>query len=732
MTLLTRAVSIALLIAAGAWVVVRARATGREAPGDVATAGVTVPGGQGTRADTLGVEILWDRFGVPHIFARDERGLGYAFGWAQMQAHANLILRLYGESRGRAAEYWGAIHEPMDTWIRQLGVVANARSWYAAQDPGFRRYLDAFAAGLTAWANAHRDQIPDSLEVVLPLTAVDVLAHGQRVLVTSFVTSPDRVRLAARAWQSGRAGGDGGDATAASAGSNAWAIGPRRTANRRAILVANPHLPWAGYFTFFEAQLAAPGLNLSGATLVGTPVIAIGFNDRLGWTHTVNTYDGQDLYELTMDGNGYRWDSGVRAFETRVETLAVKGIDGRLTRKPLTIRSSVHGPVVAEQPGKALALRVAGLDRPGAWRQWRDMGRARNLQEFRVALGAMQIPMFTVMYADRDGHIMHLFGGLTPVRPSGDWAFWQGIVRGDTSATLWTGYHPLGDLPAVTDPPSGWLQNANDPPWTTTFPAAIEADSFPAYMAPRGMALRPQRSAELVMGDDRLTVDEVVERKHSTRMALADRLLDDLMAAVTQRGGALAQDAASLLAAWDRSADAASRGAVLFAGWWRALTRASAESPFAVGWDPERPLGTPDGLADSTAAVIALEAAATELLRQYGRLDVSWGEVNRFRRDSVELAGNGGSGTLGIFRVVEFAPEERAPRAIAAGGDSYVAVVEFGPQVRARALIGYGNASQPGSPHRVDQLPFLARKVLRPVWRSRGEVEANLERRERF
>jgi acyl-homoserine-lactone acylase len=246
------------------------------------------------------------------------------------------------------------------------------------------------------------------------------------------------------------------------------------------------------------------------------------------------------------------------------------------------------------------------------------------------------------------------------------------------------------------------------------------------------MTLRPQRSAELVMGDDRLTVDEVVERKHDTRMALADRLLDDLLAAVAQRGGALPQDAARVLAAWDRSADSASRGAVLFSAWWRSLSRAARESPFAVRWDPEHPLTTPDGLADSTAAVVALEVAATELLRQYGRMDVSWGEVNRFRRDTVELAGNGGSGALGIFRVVEFAPEERAPRAIAAGGDSYVAVVEFGPQVRAHALVGYGNASQPGSPHRVDQLRFLARKALRPVWRSRAEIEANLERRERF
>ena len=64
------------------------------------------------------------------------------------------------------------------------------------------------------------------------------------------------------------------------------------------------------------------------------------------------------------------------------------------------------------------------------------------------------------------------------------------------------------------------------------------------------------------------------------------------------------------------------------------------------------------------------------------------------------------------------------------GGDSFVAVVEFSEPVRARVLLGYGNASQPDSPHRGDQLELMARRELRPVWRSRAEVEAHLERRE--
>lgn len=742
---LSRLAPIAVLAAiAGTWFAARqlARADGEAGVTDETGLVADTASASAQGSDTSGVEVLWDRYGVPHIFAPSEPLLGRAFGWAQMQAHANLILELYGQARGRAAEYWGASHEELDVWMRQMGLVANARRWYDAQDAGFRRYLDAFAAGMNAWADAHRAEIADSLEVVLPVSAVDVLAHGQRVLISSFVTSPERVGAAARAWGGGAGGpgggsaADGGSPAGAVPGSNAWAIGPAKTTTRRAMLVANPHLPWASYFTWFEAQLVAPGMNVYGATLVGMPVIAIGFNDRLGWTHTVNTYDGQDLYELALEGDGYRWNGAVRAFETRAETLAVKGRNGRLTWKPLIIRSSVHGPVVAEQPGRALALRVAGLDRPRAWQQWRDMGRARDLAQFRAALGQMQIPMFTVMYADRDGHILHLFGGLTPVRPSGDWDFWQGIVPGDTAATLWTDYHALGDLPLVIDPPTGWLQNANDPPWTTTFPPVIDADSFPAYLAPRGMAFRPQRSVELlVTGNDRISFDEVVERKHDTRMALADRVLDDLLAAVKSRGGVLSQPAAQVLTAWDRKADAESRGAVLFANWWRAFVRASQraqQSPFATPWDPERPLTSPDAIADSNLAIAALEEASTEMLRRHGRLDVTWGEVNRFRRDTLELPANGGSGALGVFRVVEYAPEERSPKSIALGGDSFVAVVEFGPRVRALALLGYGNASQPGSPHRVDQLPLLARKELRPVWRERSEIEANLARSERI
>ena len=320
---------------------------------------------------------------------------------------------------------------------------------------------------------------------------------------------------------------------------------------------------------------------------------------------------------------------------------------------------------------------------------------------------------------------MHLFGGRTPVRPAGNHD-WAGIVPGTSAATLWTSTHTYDQLPRVVDPPSGWLQNANDPPWTTTFPAAIDPNAFPRYMAPRGMSLRAQQSAKLMADDASVTFDEFGEYKHSTRMLLADRVLDDLIPAAKTAGG-MAANAAAVLAAWDRSANADSRGAVLFETWYRRLARAG--PVFAVRWNEADPLATPKGLADPAAAVRTLVEAADLVIKTHGAMDVAWGQVYRLRVGQRDLPANGGPSDLGIFRVVGFA-EDKDGKMRAVGGDSYVATIEFGPTVRARSLLSYGNASQPGSPHRGDQLELFAAKQLKPVWLTRAEIEQHLERRE--
>jgi acyl-homoserine-lactone acylase len=666
--------------------------------------------------------VLWDTWGVPHIFAEDAPGLFFGFGWAQAHAHGDVLLRLYAEARGRSAEYYGSDGLAFDQIVRTMGLPQRGETWYGEQSAGFRANIDAFAAGINAYAAKYPDRLAQPGAAVLPVTGADVLAHAARIFF-EFVAGESEVLDFLM---------NGGER-----GSNGWAVAPSHTADGHALLLANPHLPWSGEYLLFEAQLTAPGVyDAYGATLVGIPVLAIAFNDYLGWTHTVNTLDGGDLYRLTPDGDGYRFDGAARAFEARTESIQVRQEDGALQEEELTMRRSVHGPVV-EAGGDLLAIRITAVDdwssSSGALEQWWNMGKATNLEEFETELRKLQVPIFTVIYADRDGHVLSLFGGQAPVRPSGV-DDWSSPVSGDTSDTIWTEIHPYDDLPLVIDPPGGWVQNSNSAPWYTTYPLQLDPDAFPPDLASRELSMREIRGIRMLSEHPEMSLEQMIELKHSSRFELADRVLDDLIAAANASSDETARRASAVLAAWDREANADSTGVLLFAFW---ALRVGAERPsglFATPFDPAEPLTTPAGLADPEAAVRALIDAANDVESTFGQLDVAWGDVARLQGGAVDEPANGFSGNpFGVFRVLDvddlrqIGPGSPGP---ITQGDSYIAAVEFTNPVRAQALVTYGNASQPGSPHVGDQLTLAAQGKLRPVWKTRAEIEANLEARE--
>jgi acyl-homoserine-lactone acylase len=574
-------------------------------------------------------EILWDTWGVPHIFAGDNEGLFRAFGWAQMKSHGDLILELYGQARGRAAEYWGEERLASDQWVRTMGIYGRAEAWYREQSPEFRRYLDAFATGMNEYAEEHAEDIDDRFKPVLPVDAVDVLAHTHRVIHFSFVGRSEAVTQARQ-----RLLVDG---------SNAWAIAPSRSQDEHAMLLINPHLGWSGDHLFYESHLTGPGIDFYGATLVGFPVMVLGFSDQLGWSHTVNTFDGADSFELTLENGGYRFDGEVRDFDSEEQTLLLSNGDGTHREQSLTIRRSHHGPVIAQGLGKAIAYRVVGLEASGMLEQWWDMSRATSLQEFETILGRLQVPMFNVIYADRDGHILYVFNGRVPKRSQGTFLYWWGTVPGDSSKTMWTDVLSYEELPRVLDPESGWLQNANDPPWTSTYPAVLDTADFPPYIAPQFMHFRAQQSANLLANDEQISFGELVNYKHWTKMLLADRLVDDLIAAARKHGDETAKKAADVLANWDRSANADSEGAVLFERWAQRMdlekivyaideeSRNLMAETFMKPWDPSSPHTTPAGLKNEEKAAEVLGSVAEGVLKDHGSLSVAWGDVYRLK-----------------------------------------------------------------------------------------------------
>jgi acyl-homoserine-lactone acylase len=678
---------------------------------------------------THGSEILWDRYGVAHVYAKSVTDLFYCFGWAMAHSHGDILAKLYAQARGRAAEYYGAEELKSDRWMAINGVPARAQLWLREQSPAFRANLEAFAAGINAYASAHPDALSEQARRVFPVSATDVVAYEQRLFQFTYAAPAS---LADRLTPTPVAAPG-----APAAGSNGWAIAPSRSASDRAMLLMNPHLPWApGWSTYYEIQLTAPGVDLYGATQVGLPVLRFVFSDYLGFTHTVNDPPAVTFYRIAAVPGGYRFDGKVQPFRTRRQTLRIRQPDGSFTTETATVRSTVQGPIVGERDGAPIAMRVAGLDRPYALEQYWHMAIAHDFAGFQGAVAQLQVPTFNILYADRDGHIEYLYNALVPRHLTGDLNYWSSIVAGDTSKTLWTDYLRFDELPKVIDPPGGTVENSNDPPWDAAWPNVLDPAPFSAVIPPvptPSVVLRAERGIHMLSEDSKISFDQLIADKWSHHCELADRVLPELLEATVRYGDDLAKRAAEVLAHWDRSTNADSRGALLFLDWAQRPGAASGFEPegFAHPIDIYRPLTTPSGLADPEGAVRALQAAAQDMLAGFGALDTPWGQVMRLKIDSVDLPASGGPARLGVFDVLDYSPLNNGTRAANFGG-SYVAVVSFDRPTRAKVLLSYGTSSQPGSAHRSDQLPLLSKGVLRDAWRTRAEVEANLESRDSF
>jgi acyl-homoserine-lactone acylase len=673
-------------------------------------------------------EVLWDSWGVPHVYAKTVPDLFYGFGWAQVKSHGDVLMRLYAEGRGRAAEYFGPSELDSDRWMAINDVPARSKAWLAAQTPAFRDNLEAFADGMNAYARAHPEALSEEARRVFPISGADVVGYAHRLFQYVYL-APEAV---ARRLPPDAVGAPG--AARPDNGSNGWAIAPPRSADGHTLMLMNPHLPWAtGWSTYYEAQLTAPGVNLYGATQIGLPVLRFVFSDQLGITNTVDHTNGVTFYRITPAPGGYLFDGKVLPFETREAVLKVRRPDGGFDQVTVSVRSTVQGPIVGERDGAPIAMRVAGLDRPHALEEYWKMETAPTFAAYQAALRMMQVPTFNIIYGDKDGRVEYLFNGLVPRHPFGDLAYWSSTVPGDTSKTLWTVYLSYDELPKVIDPKGGVAQNSNDPPWDAGFPTIIDPAPFKPYISADALEVRMERGLQLLAEPSKIGFDELVQKRWSTRLLVADRLLPDLEAAVAAGGDDLARQAMAVLTAWDRTADADSRGALLFTMWVDRMkapdgvTNAGWRIPYDLG----HPLETPAGLADPAAAVKALDAAAAALIAQKGALDAPWGSEMRLLWGGRDLPASGASGRYGDINVIDYGPLKDGVRA-AAFGASFVAVVDFASPTKAKVLMSYGDASQPGTPHLGDQIPLLAAKQMRDAWRTRAEVEAHLESRDVF
>jgi acyl-homoserine-lactone acylase len=641
-----------------------------------------------------------DTYGIPHVLATTEAEAAFLHGYAAAEDHLALMARLYLRAQSRQSEFFGPDFVEEDFYFKQLEVQERAVHALASLPPLMRQIVEGYAAGYNAYLRKAGAQAPPYAQ---PVQAVDVLAHCYAVLMVDFNLAPRPERLAA--------------ADSTPPASNMWMLGGRKTVSGHGMLLANPHLRWEGAFTLHEVHIRVPDqIDVYGVAFVGTPVVSIGFNPWLGWSHTVNQVDVTDIYRLTLDDakTSYRYDDAWRPLESRTVTIRVQSKDGlREVRRVLW--HSHQGPVMRIAGSTAYAVKTAIGDDGMFLVQWHEMAKARSLEEFRAALDIQGLPTFNVGYADRVGHVYFLAGGRVPIRPPG--YDWSGVVPGDTSRTEWDSLHANSDLPQKLDPRSGYLQNANEPPWSVNRMEPIAAASYPKYMTAGSLSARAQANLDLLESRAQFTLDNLIQAKFSAKSFVAAGVKAELIAALRASPDAESfKPAMAILDAWDGTMDIASRGAVLFNGWWDDYSKKA--KPLFAG-SPSAP-----HLGDVAQAVRSMQSAIDQLAQRALPLDTVWGDVYRFQRGSVDLPMSGCAFLLGCVRAMAFRPGSGGKQA-AYFGDTFVLAVEFDQAPRAYGVLAYSESSNPASPHFNDQAQLFAGERLRPIWFSEEQIKAN-------
>ncbi|MEN9509939.1 MAG: hypothetical protein RLZZ621_2502, partial [Gemmatimonadota bacterium] len=485
---------------------------------------------------------------------------------------------------------------------------------------------------------------------------------------------------------------------------------------------------------YWEAHVRIPGrLDFYGDFRIGSAfAVVAGFNPYLGWATTNNATDLEEVYELDLDPampDHYRFDGA--SIPVRYTTISAAEMEGdslvtRQRRFPMT----PIGPVVHRTKDKLYVVRAGpdGEYRAGA--QFLAMMRARSLKEWKAALAMRARATSNLTYADRDGNVFTIWMATSPRLPHPSGRDTMPIpARG--SADIWTHLIALDSLPQVLNPPGGYVHNENDAPHFANLRALLDTARYPDNVERGELRLRSQLALQLIGGRDRLSLDEVIRRKHSMRMLLADRVKPSLLQAarVAARTDSSLAAAIAVLAQWDNTVAPTARGGILFETWWRRYLSQARDTAFAERWSWDHMMVTPRGLGQTGKAVEALRWAISETTRKFGALDVAWGEVHRVRRGAVDVPVGGCSGALGCFRVLSY---EDAPdgKRIANSGDGWVLAVEFSPAgPKAYSILAYGQSADPASPHFSDQAAMFAAGKFKPVRFTEADIAAHTSRR---
>ncbi len=712
-------------------------------------------------------------FGVPHIRAADERGLGFGIGYAYAQDNLCLLANEVVTVNGERAKFFGPDQSTLEernnlasdvffTWLNTPQAVA---AFWKAQSPQIQQRIEGYVAGYNRYLKEQGAPVQCQAAWVRPLVAQDLVKLTRRLLVEGGVGQFAEALVGAKPPQATAGLQPSANAFALAAaqqqrfsldrGSNAVAVGRDRSFNGRGMLLANPHFPWVGGMRFYEMHLTIPGqLDVMGAALPGLPVINIGFNQHVAWTHTVDTSKHFTLYRLTLDpkdSTRYMLDGKSIAMDKTSVTVQVKQADGTTQPVEHAVYSSLFGPVV-QWPGKldwdshyAFSLRDANLGNDRVLQQWYAMNRANSLKELQTSVHTLQgIPWVNTLAADDQGQSLYMNLSVVPnvsaaklAQCSDPRAGLQMIMLdGAHSACAWdvdpraaqAGIFAADQLPQLER--TDYVQHANDSAWMANPEAPLTGFSPVISQDHIGLGPRARFAVQRLQSLEKqpISVADLQNMVMDNEVYLAGQVMPDLLEFCAKRLGADAtalQPLCTSLKTWDQHANLDSGlGLVHFIN----LVEHLQQIPDAwrVAFDPAQPLTTPRGLAIDREPVAkalreAMLASAASVAKLGLGADSRWADIQVSGQTPI----HGGPQALGIYNAMQTVPRADGKREVVSGS-SYLQIVTFddkGPQ--ALGVLAFSLSSNPASKYAKDQTQAFSEKKLRPLPFTQAQIEAD-------
>lgn len=606
MWLATAALAGAALVAAAAWCRHWWRRGLPQVQGQLRMPGLKTP-----------VQVLRDRWGVPHIYAENEEDLVFAQGVVHVQDRLWQMEVFRRLGHGRLSEVFGEAALPLDIRVRTLEFTEGAERDWQALDDVTRRLLERYAAGVNTMLARTIRRLPPEFSLLgytpEPWQPIDTLVWAKVMswgLSVNWISEVLHTVLAAKLGaekaaelldeyphehplvmneqtvrqfiqeleEELRLPESIADWPALGALSNAWVVHGQRSASGAPLLAGDPHLSVQMPSLWYECHLDCPQWQVIGAGIAGAPGVVIGHNAEIAWSMTAALPDTQDLYWERLRHNGQwevEYNGQWEAVRIRQAHIRVRG-----QKQPalVDVIRTRHGPVInALLPGlsatgdpswpqtrtlfASLALRHTGDEPSRIAQAILRLNRACNWQEFREALRDWTSPPQCFVYADRAGNIGFQMAGLVPIRRRG----WGQVPKpGWIDDYEWSGWIPFEELPYEFNPNRGWIVLANH---------AIAGHEYPYYLTREPLnGYRAHRIVELLQSQrehDLASFRKIQLDQHCEAARPFCELVHDLREAllsheVVRPFGQLAEEALQTLLTWDHKLDAASRGGAVY------------------------------------------------------------------------------------------------------------------------------------------------------------------------